>query len=88
MKLSPPKTETELKSFLGMVNYLGCYTPALADLQPPLDRFYKKDTAWRSNPEYQRAFNGIKSIISSLPVLAYFDVKSKQELGAALLQEE
>ena len=32
MKMSPPKTETDLKSFLGMVNYLGQYTPALAEL--------------------------------------------------------
>ena len=30
--MSPPKTETDLKSFLGMVNYLGQYTPALAEL--------------------------------------------------------
>ena len=95
-KMNPPKTETELKSFLGMVNYLGQYTPALADLRPPLDRLYKKDTTWRWDPEHQRAFDGIKSVISSLPVLAYFDAKlehtiqcdaSKQGLGAVLLQE-
>ena len=94
--MDPPKTETELKSFLGMVNYLGWYTPALADLRPPLDRLYKKDTAWRWDPEHQRAFNGIKSVIISLPVLAYFDAKqehtiqcdaSKQGLGAVLLQD-
>ena len=32
VKISPPKTETDLSSFLGMVNYLGSYTPALAEL--------------------------------------------------------
>ena len=32
VKMSPPKNETDLKSFLGMVNYLGQYTPALAEL--------------------------------------------------------
>ena len=96
MKMDPPKTETELKSFLGMVNYLGQYTPALAYLCPPLDSLYKKDMAWRWDPEHQRAFEGIKSIISSLPVPGYFDAKlehaiqcnaSKQGLGAVLLQE-
>ena len=84
------------KSFLGMVNCLRRYTPALAELRPPLDRLYKKDTMWRWDPEYQRAFDGIKSVISLLPVLAYFDAKaehtiqcdaSKQGLGAVLLQE-
>ena len=96
VKMSPPKNETDLKSFLGMVNYLGRYTPALAELRPPLDRLYKKDTVWRWDPEHQRAFDGIKSVISSLPVLAYFDAKaehtiqcdaSKQGLGAVLLQD-
>ena len=96
VKMSPPKTETDLKSFLGMINYLGCYTPALAELRPRLDRLYKKDTVWRWDPEHQRAFGGIKSVISLLPVLAYFDAKSehiiqcyasKQGLGAVLLQE-
>ena len=61
-----------------------------------MDRLYKKDTVWRWDPEHQRAFEGIKSVISSLPVLAYFDAKSehtiqcdasKQGLGAVLLQE-
>ena len=51
---------------------------------------------WRWDPEHQRVFDGIKSVISSLPVLAYFDAKaehtiqcdaSKQGLGAVLLQE-
>ena len=96
MKMIPPKTETDLKSFLGMVKYLGPYTPAIAELQPPLNRLYKKDTAWRWDPEHQIAFEGIKSVISSLSVLAYFDGKSehtiqcdasKQGLGAVLLQE-
>ena len=91
-QMDPPN----LKSFLGIVNYLGRYTAALAELRPPLDRLYKKDTVWRWDPEHQRAFDGIKSIISLLPILVYFDAKadhiiqcdtSKQGLGAVLLQE-
>ena len=95
VKMEPPKNETELRSFLGMVNYLSRYTPALAELRPPLDRLYKKDTVWRWDPEHQRAFDGIKSTVTTLPVLAYFDPRaehsiqcdaSKQGLGAVLLQ--
>ena len=54
VKMCPPKNETDLKSFLGMVNYLGQYTPALAELRQPLDQLYKKDTVWRWDPEHQR----------------------------------
>ena len=79
-----------------MVNYLGRYTAALAELQLPLDRLYKKDVAWRWDPEYQRAIDAIKTIISSLPVLAYFDQNKEQSIqcdalkkgvGAVLLQD-
>ena len=96
VQMQPPKTETEFKSFLGMVNYLGRYTAALAELQPLLDRLYMKDMAWRWDPEHQRAFDAIKTIISSLPVLAYFDQNkepsiqcdaSKKGLGAVLMQD-
>ena len=95
VKMEPPKNETELRSFLGMVNYLSRYTPALAELRPPLDKLYKKDTVWRWDPEHQQVFDGIKSAVTTLPVLAYFDPKaehtiqcdaSKQGLGAVLLQ--
>ena len=93
--MEPPKNETELRSFLGMVNYLSRYTPALAELRPPLDRLYKKDRVWRWDPEHQRAFDGIKITVTTLPVLAYFDPRaehsiqcdaSKQGLRAVLLQ--
>ena len=75
--MSPPKTETDLKSFLGMVNYLGRYTPALAELQLPLNRLYKKDTAWRWDPEHQKAFEGIKSVISVISLLPVLAKQSK-----------
>ena len=96
VKMSPPKNESELRSFLGMVNYLSRYTPTLAELRPPLDKLYKKDVAWRWDPEHQRAFDSIKNAVTTLPVLQYFDPKaehsiqcdaSKQGLGAVLLQE-
>ena len=45
--------------------------------RPPLDRLYKKDTVWKWDLEHQRAFEGIKSVIGWLPVLAYFDAKSE-----------
>ena len=75
--MEPPKNESELRSFLGMVNYLSRYTPALAQLRPPLDKLYKKDTVWRWDPERQRTFDGIKSVLTTLPVLVYFDPKAE-----------
>ena len=59
--MSSPKTETDLKSFPGMVNYLGWYTD------------FTRNTLWRWDSEHQRAFDGIKRIISLLPILTYFD---------------
>ena len=94
--MQAPKTETELMSFLGIINHLGRYTAVLAELQPLLDRLYQKDTVWRWGPEHQQAFDAIKTVITSLPVLVYFDSNkehiiqcnaSKKGLDAVLLEE-
>ena len=53
VKMQVPKTETELKSYLDMVSYLGRCTATLKELQLPLDRLYKKDTVQRWDPEHQ-----------------------------------
>ena len=95
-KMEAPTNETELKSFLGMVNYLGRYCGTLAHVRAPLDQLSKKSSAWRWDPEQELAFQSIKTLITRLPVLAYFDEKlqhsiqcdaSKKGLGAVLLQE-
>ena len=43
-ELKPPENLQDLQSFLGLVNYLNRFSPALADLTAPLRTLCKKDT--------------------------------------------
>ena len=87
----------DLQSFLGLVNYLNQFSPALADLTAPLRALCKKDTFFTWKSSQQAAFEAIKKEITSALVLAYFDQSktstiqsdaSKKGLGAVLLQDD
>ena len=94
--MEPPQNVASLQSFNGMVNYLKKFSPVLSELPEPLRRLCNSgvERAWES--EQQNAFEAIKQVITTLPVLAYFDKTkkhtiqcdaSKKGLSAALLQE-
>ena len=90
--MDPPQNIVSLQSFNGMVNYLKKFSPVLSELSEPL----KPGVKWALESEQQNAFEAIKQVIMTLPVLAYFDKTkkhtiqcdaSKKGLGAVLLQE-
>ena len=94
--MDPPQNVASLQSFNGMVNYLKKFSPVLSELSEPLRRLCKSGVIWAWESEQQDAFKAIKQIITTFPVLAYFDKTkkhtiqydaSKKGLGAVLLQE-
>ena len=96
IQIDPPQNVASLQSFNGMVNYLKKSSPVLSELSEPLRRLCKSGVKWAWESEQQSAFEAIKQVITTLPVLAYFDKTkkhtiqcdaSKKGLGAALLQE-
>ena len=91
-----PQSIQTLQSFNGMVNYLKRFNPVLTELSEPLRRLKKCDTVWVWESEQQTAFEKIKTALTTLPVLTYFDKDkdhiiqtdaSKTGLSAVLLQE-
>ena len=96
IQMDPPQNIASLQSFKGMVNYLKKFSPVLSELSEPLRRLCKPGVKWAWESEQQNAFEAIKRVIMTLPVLAYFDkIKkhtiecnaSKKGLGTVLLQE-
>ena len=94
--MDPPQNMASLQSFNGMVNYLKRFSSVLSELSEPLRRLCKSGVEWAWESEQQNAFEAIKQVITTLPVLTYFDKSkkhtiqcdaSKKGLGAVLLQE-
>lgn len=72
-KMKPPRTVTELRSFLGLGNYFRKYVKDYAKITEPLNRKLRKT----ENPTYEplserelEAFGDVKLALTSPPVLA------------------
>ncbi|GAA5921705.1 hypothetical protein JCM1841_007097 [Sporobolomyces salmonicolor] len=97
-----PKTVTQVRGFLGIVQYLRKFIPQLAEHTAVLTPLTRKgltriDDLWTDKE--QAAFEAIKRIVTSLPVLRPVDQDSKETIwlmtdaskvgiGAVLLQGE
>jgi hypothetical protein len=95
LKMPTPSSKTELQRFLGMINYLGKFLPNLSKETAPLRQLLEKDVQWRFEQPHETAINTLKKMITSSPVLAYYEPKlptrvttdaSKAGLGAVLEQ--
>ena len=71
--MDPPQNVASLQSFNGMVNYLKKFSPVLSELSEPLRRQCKSGVKWAWESEQQNALEAIKQVITTLPVLGYFD---------------
>jgi hypothetical protein len=68
-----PKDVSELRTFLGMVNYYGAYLPDLATILSPLNRLLRNDVPWKWTKECQKSFESVKSSLTSDRVLTHYD---------------
>ena len=88
-----PKNKRELQAFLGILNYLGKFSPGMAEICDPLQKLTFSKVVWTRNASYQKLFT--KSLIKvDICMKLYNDTKplyletdeSGVGLGAALLQ--
>ena len=64
---------SEVKSFLGMLNYYQNYMPSLSSVAEPIHRLLRKGTEWCWGAEQKRAFEKAKKLLSEAPLLVHFD---------------
>ena len=68
-----PMNVTELRSFLGLVNYYGKFLPNLATLLSPLYALLQKRRPWKWAAEQAKTFRDVKALLQSSRVLVHFD---------------
>ena len=63
------KTLRQTRAFCGMVNFLSSFLPNLCRLLIPIYYLQKKDKKFKGTDDAGKAFNEIKKLLVSLPVL-------------------
>ena len=95
-EMPPPKTKEDVRRFLGSIQYLVKVLPMLAEVETPLRKLTKRDVLFHWDAPQAEAFQRLKDLCCTAPVLAYYDVKkettiqcdaSKNAVGGVLLQE-
>ena len=73
-ELPAPKNVSELRQLLGMINYLGKFLPNLSDVISPISELLKAHSAWNWSQPQMEAFERVKAMVTTAPVLAFYDV--------------
>ena len=90
-----PQTATEVRSFLGLVNFSARYIPDLATISAPLRELTKKETEFVWGKEQQESFDAVKERLARAETLGYYQKNAPTNvitdavgLGAVLVQEQ
>ena len=81
-----PKTVTDVRSFLGFTNYYRRFTKDYAKVARPLNALISGENASKKkkmiewNSDCQRAFDELKKLCTSVPVLVYANYKREFQL--------
>src|SRR2546421_6461008 len=68
--MEPPKTEKQVRSFIGKIQYISRFISKLSVTCEPIFRLLKKDQPVKWSAECQEAFEKIKVYLSKPPVLS------------------
>ena len=97
IEMPPSNCKKQVKSFIGMVNYLSKFSAHLSELAEPIRELLKEKAPFIWTPEHEEAFKLVKKEMANAPILAYYNPRkttvlqtdvSIKGLGACLLQDE
>ena len=68
-----PKNVSQLRAFLGMLNYYDRFLPDVATVLEPLHQLLRKGAKWKWLEEQQTAFDKARELLQSADLLVHFD---------------
>ncbi|CAB4030059.1 Retrovirus-related Pol poly from transposon, partial [Paramuricea clavata] len=94
--MQPPENPSEVKSLLGMAQYVSRFIPNYATITAPLRALTHQNSVWKWEIEEETAFRKLQNELTSDRVMAYFDPTKSTKvlvdasptgLGAILMQD-
>ncbi len=73
VKAPPPQNISQLKAFLGMLNYYGKFIGNLATVIHPRNRLLHRNTVWNWTTQCNEAFQTAKNLLKDSSVLAHYN---------------
>jgi hypothetical protein len=92
----PPKTVHQVRNFLSLASYYRRFIPYFSKIAKPIIDLLKKEEKFVWNAEHDEAFQTLKKLLTTSPVLAQPDITksfdvycdaSRAGLGCVLMQE-
>ena len=81
-EMEAPKNITELRTTLGLLQYLCRFVPNFSTIGEPLYALLKQNRAWLWGPEQDKSFKTIKLMITKAPILSFYDVECETRVCA------
>jgi len=77
-----PKNMKDVRKFLGLTNYYRRFIKDFAQVARPMNMLTRKDMKWQWGEEQQKAFDKLKRIFTTKPVLAVLDLDKEFRIEA------
>ena len=77
-----PTDKAGVRRLLGMINFLAAHVPDMSTVTAPVRDLLKADVIFQWGPEQAQSLDRIKKILSTAPVLSYFDPNSQSMIQA------
>jgi len=71
----PPISMHQVRSFLGMAGCYRCFIPDFSKISKPITKLLKNQTKFCWTPECNEAFETLKKLLTTAPILAQLDIK-------------
>ncbi|GBO09304.1 Retrovirus-related Pol polyprotein from transposon 17.6 [Araneus ventricosus] len=96
VEMPTPKSKTEIRRLLGMINFLSKFIPNVSKVTAPLREIIHENVEFNWGKEQEMPFENIKELLTKTPILKVFSANdeiviqcdsSKDGLGSCLIQK-
>ena len=82
-EMATPTDKAGIRRLLGMINFLAAHIPDMSTITAPLRSLLRSDIHFSWGPEHTAAMTKVREILTTAPVLSYFDPKVRSTIQSS-----